>query len=208
MPNIKQIDWDKIRADYVLGTDYPSFDELSKRYNLAKPTILAKANNLDDPVNRGKTWIQQRQTYIEKKQQLQEDVAVNEAKKSVAMFVKVLNNVGLRAFKIINRDLEFIDKEQAEAINKGNRYPIHKVIKISDITKIVEVLHKLSGSESKELLVKLELAGKKAEDNRVRLQDLSDEELDQVDRQVKSGGILQPIDTEFEVVEENENGSD
>jgi CTP synthase (UTP-ammonia lyase) len=123
------------------------------------------------------------------------------------MFVKVLNNVGLRAFKIINRDLEFIDKEQSEAINKGNRYPIHKVIKISDITKIVEVLHKLSGSESKELLVKLELAGKKAEDNRVRLQDLSDEELDQVDRQVKSGGV-QPIDTEFEVVEENENGSD
>lgn len=207
MSNIKQYNWDVIRADYVMGTDYPSFDELAKRHKVSKPVLIAKANDLEDPINRGKSWAQQRNDFIQKKQSIQEDVAVNEAKKSVAMFVKVLNNVGLRAFKIINRDLEFIDKEQAEAINKGNRYPIHKVIKISDITKIVEVLHKLSGSESKELLVKLELAGKKAEDNRVRLQDLSDEELDQVDRQVKSGGV-QPIDTEFEVVEENENGSD
>jgi hypothetical protein len=207
MSNIKQYNWDVIRADYVMGTDYPSFDEIAKRHNVSKPVLIAKANDLEDPINRGKSWVQQRNDFIQKKQSIQEDVAVNEAKKSVAMFVKVLNNVGLRAFKIINRDLEFIDKEQAEAINKGNRYPIHKVIKISDITKIVEVLHKLSGSESKELLVKLELAGKKAEDNRVRLQDLSDEELDQVDRQVKSGGV-QPIDTEFEVVEENENGSD
>lgn len=207
MSNIKQYNWDVIRADYVMGTDYPSFDEIAKRHNVSKPVLIAKANDLEDPINRGKSWVQQRNDFIQKKQSIQEDVAVNEAKKSVAMFVKVLNNVGLRAFKIINRDLEFIDKEQAEAINKGNRYPIHKVIKISDITKIVEVLHKLSGSESKELLVKLELAGKKAESNRVRLQDLSDEELDQVDRQVKSGGV-QPIDTEFEVVEENENGSD
>jgi hypothetical protein len=207
MSNIKQYNWDVIRADYVMGTDYPSFDEIAKRHNVSKPVLIAKANDLEDPINRGKSWVQQRNDFIQKKQSIQEDVAVNEAKKSVAMFVKVLNNVGLRAFKIINRDLEFIDKEQAEAINKGNRYPIHKVIKISDITKIVEVLHKLSGSESKELLVKLELAGKKAEDNRVRLQDLSDEELEQVDRQVKSGGV-QPIDTEFEVVEENENGSD
>jgi hypothetical protein len=207
MSNIKQYNWDVIRADYVMGTDYPSFDEIAKRHNVSKPVLIAKANDLEDPINRGKSWVQQRNDFIQKKQSIQEDVAVNEAKKSVAMFVKVLNNVGLRAFKIINRDLEFIDKEQAEAIDKGNRYPIHKVIKISDITKIVEVLHKLSGSESKELLVKLELAGKKAEDNRVRLQDLSDEELEQVDRQVKSGGV-QPIDTEFEVVEENENGSD
>lgn len=207
MSNIKQYNWDVIRADYVMGTDYPSFDELAKRHKVSKPVLIAKANDLEDPINRGKSWVQQRNDFIQKKQSIQEDVAVNEAKKSVAMFVKVLNNVGLRAFKIINRDLEFIDKEQAEAINKGNRYPIHKVIKISDITKIVEVLHKLSGSESKELLVKLELAGKKAEDNRVRLQDLSDEELEQVDRQVKSGGV-QPIDTEFEVIEENDNGSD
>lgn len=209
MSNIKRVDWDKIRADYVLGTDYPSFDELSRRHGVAKPLILQKANDLEDSVNRGKTWLQQRQAYIEKKQQLQEDIAVNEAKIAVKGFVKVLNNMGLKAFRIINRELDYIDSEQQKGIDQGKPFSIRKHVKMSDITKIVEVLQKIAGGDgTREMLVRLEIAGQKAEKKQVKLQDLSDEELDQVDRQVKSGGTLQPIDTEFEVVEENDNGSD
>lgn len=208
MSNYKEINWDVIRADYVMNPSYPSFDEICKRHGVSKPTVISKANDVSDSINRGLTWSQQREKYVQKKQSVQEDAAVNEAKKAIAVYVKVLNNVGLKAFKLIDKELDYLSREQDDALAKNQHFPIRKYVKINDITKIAEVLHKLSGSESKELLVKLELAGKKAEDNKIRLQDLSDEELDQVDRQVKSGRTLQPIDTEFEVIEENDNGSD
>ena len=156
MSNYKEINWDKIRGDYVLGTDYPSFDELSKRYNISKPLLIAKANDISDPINKGKTWIEQRQSHIDRKQQIQEDVAITEAKAAVKTFVKVLNNIGLKAFKVINRQLDQIDKDQQEAINNNKPFNLNKHVKISDITKIVEVLHKISGAEgSHEMLLKL-----------------------------------------------------
>lgn len=200
MPNIKQINWDKIRADYVLGTDYPSFDELARRHDVSKPTILAKANDLDDPINRGKSWIQQREEYVARKQEIQQDVAVVEAKETVKKFVKVLNNVGLKAFKIINRELDYIDKVQAEEIATGKPLSMRKQFKISDITKIVDVLQKIAGSDgARDIVVKLNLVGKSG---KVNLTDLTDEELEELDRQVKSGGT-QPVDAEFEVMEDN-----
>jgi hypothetical protein len=198
MANIKQIDWDKIHGDYVLGTDYPSFDELAKRYGISKPLLIAKANDIDDPLNRGRTWLEQRKDYIEKKQSLQEDIAVNEAKKAVKNYVKIINNMGIKAFQLINRELDRLDKKQREAIDVGESYPIGKFVKISDITKIAEVLHKLSGADNaREMLVKLELADKKSESDNIKLQDLTDEEIEDIDRQVKHGGAIM-IDTENE----------
>jgi dsDNA-specific endonuclease/ATPase MutS2 len=203
MSNIKQINWDRIRADYVLGTDYPSFDELAKRHDVSKPTILAKANDLNDSVNRGKTWLQQREEHIAKKQEIQQDVAVNEAKNSIKNFVKVLNNMGLKAFKIVNRELDYIDKIQAEEIATGKPLSMRKQVKMSDITKIVDVLQKIAGTEgAKEIVVKLELAGKTADQKKVSLTELSDEDFARLDRQIQGGGAG-AIDAEFEVVEKD-----
>ena len=201
MANIKTIDWDKIRADYVLNPSYPSFDEIAKIHGISKPLILAKANDLNDPINRGKSWIQQRQAYIEKKQQIQEDIATSEAKSSVKNFVKVLNNMGLKAFKIINRELDYIDKVQADDIANGRPLSMRKQVKMSDITKIVDVLQKIAGGEgAKEILVKLELANKQADNKNVKLQELSDEDFKQVEYQINNGGA-QAIETDYEEVE-------
>jgi len=201
MANIKTIDWDKIRADYVLNPSYPSFDELAKIHGVSKPLILSKANDLNDPINRGKSWIQQRQSYIEKKQQIQEDIATSEAKSSVKNFVKVLNNMGLKAFKIINRELDYIDKVQADDVANGRPLSMRKQVKMSDITKIVDVLQKIAGGEgAKEILVKLELANKQADNKNVKLQELSDEDFKQVEYQINNGGA-QAIDTDYEEME-------
>jgi 23S rRNA G2069 N7-methylase RlmK/C1962 C5-methylase RlmI len=201
MANIKTIDWDKIRADYVLNPSYPSFDEIAKIHGISKPLILSKANDLNDPINRGKSWIQQRQSYIEKKQQIQEDIATSEAKSSVKNFVKVLNNMGLKAFKIINRELDYIDKVQADDMANNRPLSMRKQVKMSDITKIVDVLQKIAGGEgAKEILVKLELANKQADNRSVKLQELSDEDFKQVEYQIKNGGA-QAIETDYEEVE-------
>lgn len=189
MANIKTINWDKIRADYVLSPNYPSFDEIAKKHGISKPLILSKANDLNDPINRGKSWIQQRQAYVEKKQQIQEDIATSEAKSSVKNFVKVLNNMGLKAFKIINRELDYIDKVQADDIDNNRPLSMRKQVKMSDITKIVDVLQKIAGGEgAKEILVKLELANKQANNRSVKLQELSDEDFKQVEYQINNGG--------------------
>jgi hypothetical protein len=203
MPNILKINWDKIRADYVLGTDYPSFDELAKRYNISKPVILEKANDVNDSINRGRTWLQQREDYIAKKQEIQKDVAVNEAKNLVKNFVKVLNNMGLKAFKIINRELDYIDKIQANEIATGKPLSMRKQVKMSDITKIVDVLQKIAGGEgAKEIIVKLELAGRAADKKNVSLSELSDEDFENLDRQIQRGGT-DITDADFEVVGED-----
>lgn len=205
MPNLlsSNINWDKIRAEYVLGTDYPSFDELAKRHGISKPTILAKANDLSDPVNRGKSWLQQREEYVAKKQEVQQDVAVNEAKNSVKNFIKVLNNMGLKAFKIINRELDYIDKIQADEIATGKPLSMRKQVKMSDITKIVEVLQKIAGGDgAKEMIVKLELAGQAANKKKISLAELSDEDFNNLDRQIQNGGTG-ITDADFEVVGED-----
>ena len=205
MPNLlsSSINWDKIRAEYVLGTDYPSFDELAKRHGISKPTILSKANDLNDPVNRGKSWLQQREEYVAKKQEIQQDVAVNEAKNSVKNFVKVLNNMGLKAFKIINRELDYIDRIQTEEIASGKPLSMRKQVKMSDITKIVDVLQKIAGGDgAKEIIVKLELAGRAADKKNVSLSELSDEDFENLDRQIQRGGT-DITDADFEVVDED-----
>jgi hypothetical protein len=156
---------------------------------------------LNDPINRGKSWIQQRQSYIEKKQQIQEDIATSEAKSSVKNFVKVLNNMGLKAFKIINRELDYIDKVQADDIANNRPLSMRKQVKMSDITKIVDVLQKIAGGEgAKKILVKLELANKQAGNRSVKLQELSDEDFKQVEYQINNGGA-QAIETDYEEVE-------
>lgn len=203
MSNFKEINWDKIRADYVMGVDYPSYDELSKRYNVSKPLIIAKANDTEDAINRGKTWMQQRDDFIQKKQSVQQDAAVQEAKAAVKTFIKVLNNVGLKAFKVIDRELDYLSKMQDDAINNKEHFPIKKFVRISDIAKIAEVLHKLSGAESsREMLIKLQVAQDVAGKKNINLQDLTDEEFEQIDQQVKRGGVPLIVD------QSGEDGSD
>lgn len=195
MANIKDINWDIIRADYVMNPSYPSYDEICKKHNVSKPTLIAVANDTSNDMNRGLTWLQQRERHVKNKQDAQEKTAVSEAKKAIAVYVKVLNNIGLKAFKLIDRELDFLVEEQEIAIMKKEYFPIRKYVKISDITKIAEVLHKMSGAAgAKEMLVRLELAGKEAGKKDVNLHDLSNDEFEIVEEQVKQGGALPMIE--------------
>lgn len=185
---VKTINWDVIRSAYVLGSDYPSFDTIAKRFDIPKPLLIAKANDRTDPINRGMTWLEQRDNHIDKKQKLQEDVAENEAKKSMAVIVKSLNGITVRAFKLLIRELDQLLKEQDEAIANKRPVPITRAVKMNDLSKLADTMYRLTGAAgAKEMVVKLQMA--QAEHRDVSsLRDLSDEELLEAKMQIRNGG--------------------
>jgi 2-oxo-4-hydroxy-4-carboxy--5-ureidoimidazoline (OHCU) decarboxylase len=128
---------------------------------------------------------------------------MTEAKNFVRNFVRVLNNMGLKAFRIVNRELDYIDRVQEEEIKEGKPLSMRKQVKMSDITKIVEVLQKIAGGDgARDIFVKLELAGKVAEQKQIGLSELSDEDFDKLDKQIQNGGI---VDAEFEALENKDD---
>jgi len=209
MPNYKEINWDVIRADYVMDASYPSYDELCRKYGISKPLLIEKANDRNDVINQGFTWIEQREKFTKKKQSVAEDVAITQAKKHINNYIKILNNIGFKSFTILTRELDWIEKQQKKAEEAGGHFSIKGYLKVGDIVKVAEALYKLSGTEgAKELTVKLELAGKQAEKGGYRLQDLTDEELAETDLRIK-GGKTYEIEESKEPSskqEEEENG--
>ena len=115
MPNIKEINWDVIRADYVMDASYPSYDELCRKYGISKPLLIEKANDRNDVINQGFTWIEQREKFTKKKQSVAEDVAITQAKKHINNYIKILNNIGFKSFTILTRELDWIEKQQKKA---------------------------------------------------------------------------------------------
>lgn len=191
------VNWENIRLSYVMGRDYPSFDELSKRFKVSKPLIIQRANDRENPDNNGTTWMEQRSRYIQGKQDLQTNIAQEEAKKSVAAIVKGMDGIVMRSLRIIIRELDAIIKLQDEALNEGRPVPIMKAVKIADVTRLAEMMSKLSGSKgAKELVVKLQVAEKQGRDIE-SLEDLTDSELEQLRTQIEYG--TDAVDAEFEI---------
>lgn len=196
MANYKEINWDIIRTEYVTSNQYPSFDELSGKYNVSKPLLISKANDREDAMNSGLSWVEQREKFIARKRNSEENAAIEESKKMVKKVVGELNNIGLKVFKLVNRDLDNLLKLQEEAIDNNTEFPINRYVKLADVAKIAESLHKLTGSQgAKEMVLRLEVGNK----NQKSLADLSDEELEKIDYQIKTGQS-QIIAAEFEEV--------
>lgn len=198
MANIKEINWDLIRAEYVMSNEFPSFDELCNKYNLSKPLILSKANDRNDVINNGETWVEQRRKFLDKKRSAQEKVAIDESKKTMKAVVSSLSDIGNKVFKLINRDLDYMLKQQDDAIDNSENYPVHKYIKLADVAKIAESLQKLTGSQgTKSMILKLEMGNQTK-----KLEDLSDDELDSIEFQANTGEIIESVD--FEEVNDEE----
>jgi hypothetical protein len=196
MPNYKEINWDIIRAEYVMSVEYPSIDDLCKKYDVSKPLVIQKSNDREDAVNNGKTWQEQRKEFIDKKRNSEENEALAQSKKMIKAVVTELNDIGLKAFKLVSRDLDTLLRLQQEAIDNGEIFPVQKYVRLGDVAKIAESLHKLTGSQgAKEMVLRLEVGNK----NQKSLSDLSDEELAKIDYQAKTG--MDITDTEYEIVD-------
>ena len=197
MPNYKEINWDIIRAEYVMSVEYPSIDDLCKKYEVSKPLVIQKSNDREDAINNGKTWQEQRKEFIDKKRNSEENEALAQSKKMIKAVVTELNDIGLKAFKLVSRDLDTLLRLQQEAIDNGEIFPVQKYVRLADVAKIAESLHKLTGSQgAKEMVLRLEVGNK----NQKSLSDLSDEELERIDYQAKTG--IEITDTEYEVVDD------
>lgn len=202
MPNYKEINWDLIRAEYVMSVEYPSIDDLCSRYNVSKPLMIQKSNDRSDASNNGRTWQEQRKEFINKKRSSEENTAIEESKKMIKGVVSELNKIGLKVFKLVSNDLDHLLELQEEAKDKGEIFPTYKYVRIADVAKIADSLQKLTGSQgAKEMVLRLEVKNK----NQKSLADLTEEELAELDTQARTGISSQPIDVEYKVMDESSN---
>jgi hypothetical protein len=196
MPNYKEINWDLIRAEYVMSIEYPSIDDLVTKYNVSKPLMIQKSNDRNDPINNGQTWQEQRKSFIDKKRSSEENQAIAESKRMIKAVVREMNNIGLKAFKLVSRDLDELLRLQQQAIDSKEDFNVQRYVRLADVSKIAESLHKLTGSSgAKEMVLRLEVGEKQKS-----LSDLSDEELARIDYQAQTGQA-DVTDAEYEIVE-------
>jgi hypothetical protein len=196
MPNYKEINWDLIRAEYVMSIEYPSIDDLVIKHGVSKPLMIQKSNDRDDPINNGQTWQEQRKSFIDKKRSSEENQAIAESKRMIKAVVREMNNIGLKAFKLVSRDLDELLRLQQQAIDSKEDFNVQRYVRLADVSKIAESLHKLTGSSgAKEMVLRLEVGEKQKS-----LSDLSDEELARIDYQAQTGQA-DVTDAEYEVVE-------
>lgn len=189
MANIKEIDWDKIRAYYVTSQSYPSYNDCAKKFGISKTLIINVANDKEHSINQGKTWLQQRNSFAKKKQTLTDKVASDMHKNVVAGVVKEMDAITKKAFQLVSKDLDEMLEEQKRCIAAGEKYNVNRYIRISDVAKLAETMIRITTPESKnEGSRKLVVEFK---DSRVNsLEDLSDDELEQLEYQAETGTVI------------------
>lgn len=189
MANIKEIDWDKIRAYYVTSQSYPSYNDCAKKFGISKTLIINVANDKEHSINQGKTWLQQRNSFAKKKQTLTDKVASDMHKNVVAGVVKEMDAITKKAFQLVSKDLDEMLEEQKRCIDAGEKYNVNRYIRISDVAKLAETMIRITTPESKnEGSRKLVVEFK---DSRVNsLEDLSDDELEQLEYQAETGTVI------------------
>lgn len=189
MANIKEIDWDKIRAYYVTSQSYPSYNDCAKKFGISKTLIINVANDKEHSINQGKTWLQQRNSFAKKKQTLTDKVASDMHKNVVAGVVKEMDAITKKAFQLVSKDLDEMLEEQKRCIDAGEKYNVNRYIRISDVAKLAETMIRITTPESKnegnrKLVVEFK-------DSRVNsLEDLSDDELEQLEYQAETGTVI------------------
>lgn len=189
MPNIKEINWDEIRAYYVTSKSYPSYDDVSAKYDVTKKLIIAVANDRENEMNNGKTWQEQRATFAMKKQQMSENEAISEHKKLVREVVDQMDSITRKVFKLVSKDLDVLLREQQKAEDAGELFPLNKFIKLGDVAKLAESMTKISQPQKSDDgggVLTLKISNQETKS----LSDLSDEELSNIEYQVATGDIF------------------
>lgn len=200
MSNYKTINWNEIRLEYVMNPLFPSFDDLSKQFNVSKPLLINKANDRDDLINGGSTWAEQREKYVNRKRQAQEDEAVKRQRKMIGKVIDELNSIGLKAFKLVSRELDQLIELQQQAIDNNEPFSVKSYIKLGDVAKIAESLYKITDNkQAKDMIVKLEVYNKEQKS----LEDFSDKELEKIEYKIKHGDN-DIIDAEYSEVNDND----
>lgn len=144
MPKEIDIDWDKARAAYVMRPDNPSLDTLAEEFHVSKGKIAAVSVDRKHPVNRGKSWQEQRNSFIQVKQSEEEKAVVNATSKIMENFIKGIGNIGISSYNILEKKLNWILDE----VDRDPSFNISKHIRISDFLRIVELLHNINSGNN------------------------------------------------------------
>lgn len=191
----KVIDWVKIRAEYVMRGDMPSFDTLCAEHHISKPLIIQKAGDRNDELNNGKTWIEARDIFHHKNEAEMQDAVIANSRKYVDTYMKMINNLGVKAFKLLDKDLDRLLVLQEQ----DKDFQIKKHIRLGDFAKLADSMYRLTGAgASKELVINL--PGVRS------LRDLTDSELKDARRQMLGGAPA--VDPDREIMVDEDSGKE
>ena len=194
MANFVEVNWGAIKNRYVMGEDCPTFDSLCSEFKISKPTLIKMANDTSHSLNCGKTWKEQRDDYYARKQSSIEKSVDRNLSKMADMQIKIANSTLARVYKIINKELEFLEQLQI-VDSEESHYSVQKWLKMSDLIKMLEVVNKYSQSNNISNSITLVL-NKYGEG--MTLKDLSSKQLEEVQKVINGEQI---IDGEFENVQ-------
>lgn len=184
------INWDKIRLEYVSSSEYPSFDTLSKKYKVSKPVLINAANDRERDFNLGMTWAEARKNLTEKKHKISDSAAIESHKKIVDSVSTDLESMLGKLIKLTSDYLDDITKERLRMQKDGKMFNLGRHIKISDVIKTMETLVKITAPDSKQV-TPINITFDGGQGNKpASLEELSDEELEQLEYQVESEGEI------------------
>jgi len=184
------INWDKIRLEYVSSSEYPSFDTLAKKYKVSKPLLINAANDRERDFNLGMTWAEARKNLTERKHEISDNAAIERHEKIVDNISTDLENLLGKLVNLTSDHLDDIIKERLKAQKEGKFFNLGRHIRISDVIKTMETLVKITAPDSKQVTpINITFDGGKG-NKPASLEELSDEELEQLEYQVESEGEI------------------
>lgn len=181
MANIKTVDWEELKNFYVMSNKFPSYDEVAKKYGISKPLVMSFANNRDEVINQGKTWIELRAEFRDDKSSKSDSEEALERKAQTKKSISVMRQVQDGMFELISEDLSQLFELQQEAKANGQRFDITKYVRISDFIKLSETIDSMSKPKQNQS-APISITFKESE--KKQLEDMTDDELRKLEFQV------------------------
>lgn len=183
------INWDRIRLEYVSSSEYPSFDTLSKKYDVSKPLLIDAANDRERDFNLGMTWAEARKNLIQKKHEISDSAAIESHKKIVTRVSTDLEDVLGKLVRLTSDYLDDVLKEQIKSKQNGELFNLGKHVRLPDVIKTMETLIKITAPDSKQV-TPINIVFEGQTNKPQSLEDLSDEELEHLEYKVESEGEI------------------
>ena len=174
--------WELIRQEYVASPSHPSFDDIVKKYRVAKATVVKVANDPTHEMNGGLTWAEAKANIIAQKRETEMDLYKEESRAAVKKATKKMHGVVDKLYLIYDKYLTQVIKDIQEAEDNGERIDLPRNIKFSDLVKSIQVISELSvdGHNKSQVSINFNMNGENKKIP-ISVTDLSDEQLDEID---------------------------
>lgn len=182
--------WELIRQEYIASPSHPSFDDIVKKYRVAKATVVKVANDPSHPMNNGLTWAEAKANIIAQKREVEIDTYKEESRAAVKKATKKMQGVVDKLYLIYDKYLTQVIKDIKAAEDNGERIDLPRNIRFGDLVKSIQVISELSidGHNKSQVSINFNMNGENKQIP-ISVTELSDEQLDEIDSKMHKNYI-------------------